>query len=158
MRACKPQCPRALQPRGKCENGSRSGPYILAAARLPWQIVQEMRACRRRATHGANRADLHPAVPTRLVTARQVRRRLTIWVLRLGGRPLALADRQTKASMSSARDAPMGTEKRSQPCRLGSRSAHAPCNRTASAKTVLRAEAYIRICTLATERLQLLIE
>ena len=40
MQTFKPQCPRALQPHGKCENGLRSGPYVLAAARWPWQIVQ----------------------------------------------------------------------------------------------------------------------
>ena len=70
------------------------------------------------------------AVPTRLATARQVRKRFTIWALRLGGRALALADRPRNASMSPARDA------RSQPCRLACRNAHAPWNRTASAETV----------------------
>ena len=48
MTTCKPQCPRALQPHGKCENGLRSGSYVLAAARWPWQIVQETRAERMR--------------------------------------------------------------------------------------------------------------
>ena len=65
-------------------------------------------ACRRRATRqgarrsGANHAHLQAAVPTRLATARQVRKRFTIWVLRLGGRALALADRPRNASMSPA--------------------------------------------------------
>ena len=101
-----------MQPHGKCENGLRSGPYVLAAARWPWQIVQEMRACRRRATRqgarrsGANHADLQAAMPARLSTARQVRKRFTFWVIRLGGRALALADNPRNASMSPARDAP----------------------------------------------------
>ena len=137
MHTCRPPCPRALQPHGKCENGLRSGPYVLAAARWPWQIVQEMRACRRRAMRrGANHANLQAAMSTRLATARQVRKRFTIWALRLGVRALAWADRPRHASMSPAHDAPRGTEKRSQPCGLASRNARAPCNREASAKTV----------------------
>ena len=71
-------CPRALQPRGKCENGLRFGPYVLAAARWSWQIVQEMRACCRRAMRGTNHADLQAAVRTGLATARQVRKRFAI--------------------------------------------------------------------------------
>ena len=78
MQTCKPQCAKALQPRGKCENGLRSG----------------------------------------------------------SGRALASADRPINASISPARDAPRGTEQRRQPCTLAGRRAHAPCNRTASAKTV----------------------
>ena len=118
MQTCRPQRPRALQPRGKCENGWRSGPYVLAATRWPWQIVQDMQACCRRATRqwarrsGANHADLEAAAPTLLATARQVRKRLAFWALRLGGRALALADRPRHASMSPARDAPKGTENR----------------------------------------------
>ena len=42
VQTCRPQCPRALQPHGKCGNGLRSGSYILAAARWTWQIVQEL--------------------------------------------------------------------------------------------------------------------
>ena len=80
MQTCRPQCPRALQPRGKCENGLRFGSYVLAAARWSWQIVQEMRACCRRPTRGTNHADLQAAVRTGLATARQVRKRFTIWV------------------------------------------------------------------------------
>jgi len=90
---------------------------------------------------GARRAKGHGEAEPTLQTCRpqcprQVRKRFTIWVLRLGGRALALADRPRHASMSPARDAPRGTEKQSQPCRLAGRNAHAPCNRTASAKTV----------------------
>ena len=116
MQTCRPQCPRALQPHGKCENGSRCGPYVLATARWPWQIVQDMRACRRRATRHKARRIAEPstqaAMPTRLATARQVRTRFTMWVLRLGGRALAFADRPRKASTSPARDAPRGAENR----------------------------------------------
>ena len=87
----------------------------------------------RRDTHPVGTSNT-PGVPTRLATARQVRKRFTIWVLRLGGRALALADRPRKASMSPARDAPMGhgeAEPTMQTCRP-----QCPCNRTASAKTV----------------------
>ena len=89
----------------------------------------------RRDTHPVGTSNT-PGVPTRLAHARQVRRRFTIWALRLGGRSLALADRPRNASMSPARDAPRGTEKRSQPCRLAGRDARAPFNRATSAKTV----------------------
>ena len=61
---------------------------------------------------GAKLADLEAATPTRLATARQVRKRSAFWALRLGGRALALADRPRHASMSPAQDAPKGTEKR----------------------------------------------
>ena len=116
MQTCRPQRPRALQPHGKCENGSRCGPYVLATARWPWQIVQDMRACRRRATRHKARRIAEPstqaAMPTRLATARQARTRFTMWALRLGGHALALADRPRKASTSPARDAPRGAENR----------------------------------------------
>ena len=75
MHTCRLPCPPALQPHGKCENGLRSGSYVLAAASWPRQIVQDMRACRWRATRGANHGDLQAAVPTRLATAWQLRKR-----------------------------------------------------------------------------------
>ena len=39
MHTCRLPSPPALQPHGKCENGLRSGSYVLAAARWPWQLV-----------------------------------------------------------------------------------------------------------------------
>ena len=81
------------------------------------------------------------AGPTRLATARKMRKRFTVWVLRVRGwvlrlrgrAPLSKADRRRKASMSPPREAPRLEDTCGQQCRLASRNARVPFNRAAHA-------------------------